>query len=584
MADFTDPNTFLDFFGSFWNRFFPDQPVIRGIASGDAHTITQLYQELVEAVNAISIHTISPFHRESVYPITLRRSTFSQGPDLLTFGNGSVFGAQPPNGKFFEGATFQYGGLERRSGLYYVGIPDKIREMGACLINSLIDPSVMLVRDSDFIVRDDIVIFRTNPFDNPLIAKRKISSADGNSEEDEIILWATNVSVDRNELWTQYGFAVPDLRQNTLTAPAARRYLEALRAVYNVRAGGPTSRMLDSLVASLVGAPVSRHGGEIVQSIESFSGNTLVITDVEVYRVPDTLEIRPEIKVGVELWAGQPLTTTTQVFDRTVQSNWWTDMPALFVGRDFLMADITSALGFLNESSPVDVGIVETASDGSAGRTGRFYLAGVPGDVEQFWSGVRQRGLSGLGFFGDQLYRKFSVVDGNGELDFTQDLLVNPLQLLATDLLADSIIPVKIKVSTATQAALFSDGLHILHDVVPAHLSLLILMDVTVQDEFALVRPDGDSVVTTPLSSTRALVLSDTSLLPSASKAQWTELDDQGVPTVRIPEALSADVSPDILRETLDLGDAANNSDSYGGATKVCEESITPTLQPICTP
>ena len=563
MSDFSNKDAFLDFFGSFWNRFFPDQQVLGGVAAGDAHTIAQTYQDMVEQINATSLDTITPFHRELVHPIVLKKSAFSQGPDFLTFGNGAVFGQQPEGGKFRSGVTFQYGGLEQRSGLYYIGIPDRIKNVGRCIINGLIDPSVMLVRDADFILVDDTIVFKDDPFANPLIAQRAVAAEDGVGDDVEIVLWATNVDIDRKDLYRQYGFAVSNLQDSS------EAYRVALRAIYHTFAGGPTLHMLDSFVAALAGLPLARRGNEKVLSIETFGTNTLVITDAEVYSFDQaTLDLRPEIQAGTVLWAGQPLTTATQVFDRTLQPNWWVPLSGLTIGRDWLVADITSALTFTNQVVPVELGITEVSGVGNSGRTGKFYLAGKPSDVEIFWKGVRARSLQEGRFLGDELYRRAGVVDGDGNPDFTQDLNVTPLEILANDLLADGVIPVRIEVSSLPQAQFLLQNLRILRDVVPAYLGLMILIDVSIEESFPLVA--AQSVLETELSPTRALILGDVDSLDNDLKALWMAVDVYGNPSAKILEALSVDISPDIIRETFNL-------------PTDCKETVQAAIQEICT-
>lgn len=579
MPDFTDGEVFLDFFGSFWNRFFTEGDLTRGITAGGAHQITQLYQEFTEAIQALSLETINPFHLEKAYPIIFRRSQFSQGPDEVTFGHGQVFGAQPAGTAFREGATFNYGGLEQRSGLYYIGVPDNFKNLGQVIFNGLIDPTVMLARNSDFIFQDDIIVFKTDPFANPLIARRLVAGTDGQADEEEIVLWAMNAQIDRQDLFRQYGFAVSSVRASS------DNYKRALQAVFKAYAAGPTAHVLDSLVAALANLPIARRGNETVQSIETFGTDTLLVTDLEVYKVQAGLEVRPEIQTGTVLYAGQPLTTATRVSDRTTNSFWWAELAGLTMGRDFLVADLDSALGFLNEAADVELGDVEVADPGNLGRTATFHLAGLPGDLEKFWGAVRQKSLAGGQFLGDLLYKKHNLVDGNGDPDFTKDLQINPLQFLATELLADGLVLVQVRVTDFNQANPFFQNLRMLRDVMPAYLGLIIFVDLAVDDSYSWQRDSGGVEITTAiLQDTKALLAGDTASFDSTTKGYWNNLGSDGELLTKTPEALSSDISPDIISATLDMGDPTKNAAAYGSAVAVCEEVIHIKNEEVCTP
>jgi len=555
MADLTHPDNFLDYLSSFWTQVFQDDGAVRGIAAADAHQLAQLYQDFVESVAALSIQTITPFHRELTYPIVLRKTTFSEGPDTIRFGKGIEWGAQPSRTAFREGVTFVYGGMEKRSGLYYVGIPAGVQNIQGGIFNRLINPSVFLVRDNDFILKDGILSFKQDPFTNPLIAKRTVAGPNGSIDE-EVVLWASDTQFDHSTLFNHYGFLFPTIQGQ------GESYRRALECLLKAWSGGPTFAALDSLAAALAGAPLVGETSETVESIQFFNGLQLIITNTNIYTIPAGLTMRPEIRKGTVISAGQPLTTATVLADRKAGQPWWNELPALMAGPDLVAADITS-LGFLNEPCRVEYK-----------RGARFFLAGASRDVEAFWDQVRQKEADSNLSLADQLWRDAGLIDDSGAPDFSQSLWLNPLQFLAEKVLADDLLVLKLKVACLPNPSNLFRNLELLRRIAPAHATLLVFLSVETSEGFNLVRNDSGAINPTGTAPVNTQDLLDQAVgnFPLLTRQHWSAQDELGLKT-KTPEALSIDDCPDIIRETLNLSSA-----------DLIQESLTIRTQELCEP
>lgn len=543
MSDLTNPDVYFGFLSSFWALFFQDRDVVRGVAHADALSLQQEYQNFIEASANLAVSTIEPFHRELYVPIVLRKSTFSTGPDKLKIGGGEVFGAQPAGTKFREGTVFVYGGLEKRSGLYYVGVPKGLVGAGHVIVNRLMEPSVMMVRDSDFIFEDNIITFKEDPFANPLIPKRLMAGANGVAEE-ELVLWLVDGQFDQKRLFQQYGYLFSNRK---ISSEIYRRLVESLIKSYT---DGPTLQVLEAVVATMAGQPVIREAVETVQGISVLNGKRIIITDASTYQVDETIELRLAVVVGAVLTAGTPLTTVAQVFDYTRSPDWWTTVPALAMGQDYIAADI-GPLGFVNRFSKVGLEPTLDLVDGTA-TPAQFFLMGSPDDITKFWDLARAKTTAGKGL-GDLMWTQAGKVDIDGAPDFTKDLYVNPLEFLVQNLIGRHTIVVKMKIDLVNRAESFLDTLGLLQNVIPSWCSLLVIFEVTVDDTYAFQNPSEPALTELNLIATEDLIRGATENFTGATDAAWNDLDVNGDFVTKTPEALSDAYTPATIIETLDL-------------------------------
>lgn len=580
MADLTTPDNFMAFLSGFWNRFFQDRGTVFGMAHNDAYEIQQIYVNFIEAMGNLSIGTILPFHKELLVPIVLRKSTFSTGPDILKYNSGAYYGPQPPDAVQREGVTFVYGGLEQRSGLYYVGIPKTLSNMGPVIVNRLVEPSLLLARDSDFIIGNDIITFKADPFENPLIPKRIVADSNGNPEE-ELVLWAVDVEFETFRIHTQFGHM---FSSKYISSDSYRSAVEALMAAYS---NGPTPQLLDALICVLCGQPVTREVTETVESIVDSTGKTLIITDSAVYKVPAGTELRPNIVPGAVLAAGSGLTTVAQMFDYTRNPDWWQSVPALAMTRDFLWMDIES-LGFINQTvkveqeTPVIVGL-------DILHPVRFALTGSPRDIETFWRQARDRGVAAGECLGEVLWKDAGLLDMSGNPDFTKDLYLNPMEFLVKRLIGTHLIVAKIKLDEVNSNVSFLPEIKHLQKTIPVWCSLMIIIEASAEDEYAFMKETGGvEVLTQEVSEVQVtdLIAGNIDNFLGDTFDIWHDTDSNDELLTKTPEALSDSETVSTFTSTIYLADAAANMhlDSYGAVTLAVSEEVTWNHNETCKP
>jgi hypothetical protein len=579
MPDLTNKAMFARLLGSFWSRIMTDRKFVEGISAASAAEVVRSYMSLVNAINRLSINTIDDHIAIGNHPVAFRRSDFASGPDYLRFGGGQVFGAQVQGGEFRQGATFSYGGLERKSESFYIGLDGSIDDIGMVLTNGVMNPSVTLVRGIDFVVRDGIIVFRSDPFDNLLIPQRDVFSPESGVEK-EIVLWSLNAQISDPGIENQFGFAAGTV------SPASSNYPEITRASLLATSGGPTMAAIDHLVAALVGLPCIHSERETVLSIFSFGAMKIVATDLGVYKIHPSLSVRPEISEGAVLERGHPLTTGTQIFDSKTNESWWSQLDGLVLSEAFLNISLESSIGFPNKDYPVTLSAPEQSMDGREWRSARFFIAGRPSDVDLFWNTARTKGLESANPTGNSIYEHLGIITQSGEPDFSKEAVINPLEFVASNVFSSGVVVVRIQLTPFFSLEDFFAGSEILQALIPAHLGLIVIIDISVDEVVLFQRQDelGVEPATVPLANTWDLVRDGIENFPSSVKSLWTQKDGEGAPTTLCPEAISADVSPDIGREAVSFGDKSENEVSYGAPIAACEESVESSIIPVCKP
>lgn len=579
MPDLSDPDFFARFIGSFWKRAMTDRNFIDGVAAASASEITRSYISLVNAIQKLSIETADVLVPIGTHPIIFRQSDFSNGPDYLKFGDGQKYGPQEAGGEFRSDAIFEYAGLERKSDNFYVGLKPGVSDVGMSLSNSLVSPTLTLVRGIDFVLKDGVVTFRENPFDNPLIHQMDVTSSSGQGEK-EIVLWSSDASEKNGDFAKQFGFASGTIN------PLGENYQAATKASLLSMSGGPTMTLIDHLVAALVGLPCITSDHETILSVTDFKGMRIVATDLGVYKIHPSLSLRKNIQVGAVLERGHPLTTGTEVFDSKTNPSWWSGLEGLVFNETFFGLDLKSSIGFRNEPSVVELSGPEESVSGDEWRSAKFFIAGRKEDVDAFWKASREAGLKSQNPTGNAIYRHLGAVNEDGAPDFARTVIINPLELIASNIIGTGAIVIRIQLSSFFSLEDFFVGSELVRKAIPPHLGLIVIIDISTQESVFFQRQDDLAVEpqNIPLTSTWDLIRENLDDFPVDVRNLWTQRASDGTPLTVCPEAVSLDMSPGISSEVVSFGDKDENEVSYGAPTKPCEESIESAIIPVCKP
>ena len=304
---------FIHGLSDLWTRFFKDKNQLEAMYKATEITIGQTYLDLMALVLNFSLREVPVFQKEFFKLITVRE-------DLVTL--------RPSDGRY----EFELTGLGIKGFSF--------------LYNKILDPTVILEEFIHFEVSTagtkDLLIFEEDPFDYdgtgepiPGIPSRdvRVVDADGNtSVETELAFWTPDTQIDGYDMYLNFGHLVSRFE------PSSEAYRALLQGIFQYFVMGPTPVQVTSALNVIVGFPVIRDDGEILQEVDTSDADyNVVVTDVTRYSVDSTIPLREDVldennwatNVGesnaLTFKAFEYLTGVFYVYDVIENPTWWRD-------------------------------------------------------------------------------------------------------------------------------------------------------------------------------------------------------------------------------------------------------------------
>lgn len=304
---------FIHGLSDLWTRFFKDRNQLEALYKATEIPVGQTYLDLMCSVLNFSLREAPVFRKEFFKLLTVRE-------DLVTL--------RPSDGRYqFELTDY---GIKAFPFLY----------------NKILDPTTVLEENIDFEVSisgtEDLLIFEENPFDYdgtgetiPGVAYRTVQVLDDDDNETterELAFWAPDVMVDDYDLYLNYGYLVSRFE------PSSEAYRALLQGIMQYFVLGPTPTHLTSALNVIVGLPVIRDDGEILQEVDTTDpAFNVVVTDKVRYSLDAAINLRDDIldtnnwatvvgdDAALVLDALDYLTDVFMVYDVIKNPTWWFD-------------------------------------------------------------------------------------------------------------------------------------------------------------------------------------------------------------------------------------------------------------------
>ena len=472
MADFVFPLSDIDrpgrlksSLGSFWYEIYSDQASVDGIIRGRSMLGRQLFNDLAELEAAMSRFTVPVYHRERWLPLTLRKSEMNANTAVLRYGDAAVFGIQE------SGRLYQYGEPATRADSSFP-LPGTL-VTGAIICDQVDHPTVGLSLGVDFLVRPERgeIVFRENPFENPLLVARGVY-ADGTLADYELDLWLYGALQDESLVHRHFGYILG-------IGGSGERYRDLVNAFVDSVVEGSTMSAIQNAVAACTGIPFVLEQTETVELVTSDDRGRVIATDRHVYRFPPGAV--PLVAAGDETKAGESLVSNVEIveFQRGTLPD---DLRALTLGRGFLAEGYFSELTFENKTVPL---VVEEDVDGYTKVS--FELGGFPTDVEQFFDDLHAKGVAAEQTLAMLLDRRTNKTGQPraGALPTT----INPLKFLAENVLRHHTFLVRVRGDLGQDAA----GLRYLKQIrkyAPPHVAMIVLVELVGEGD-VIIMNDG---------------------------------------------------------------------------------------------
>ena len=419
-SDFDRSRVLLSLLGTFWAKTYIGTDQLRSYVQATGNTVAQSHQNLLETVAAMSRFEVPLFHREFLWPISVKKSQLnSQATNSAKFDRGAYT---------FDGAVKFDVPLENDLFAFPVA-----RELQAVkqVFNKLTFPTAVYFEGVDFFIDIDnaAIRFTTNPFENDAFLRRPIYS-DNNVVDEEITLWGFCADFDYAYVFNQFAYAVG------IHLKTSENYKQLVNAIITgLIDGGASVATLDMALAAICGVPLTVEQEETVEIVATDSRGLFIATDKHIYRFRGGAE--PLVVAGAKTTVGahlvrcfetkefftlnsyrypedsadtlpqttrnptnlvtnlfEPITTETDndiILNETdaVSLAARKELLGLAVDKGLLAACFLGDLVFENKSIPLEV-----QENHPSGYTYvRFGLGGFPADATQFFDEIHARGI-----------------------------------------------------------------------------------------------------------------------------------------------------------------------------------------------
>jgi hypothetical protein len=465
-GDVTDGQYLYRSLGSFWTQLFQDKQALKGYTLGMADELIQSYYKLTETVKQYSIKEIPVLNKERWQPITIRKSEFDRVPFLFE-ADGAVFGRQPSTDLLYADQIFRFGfPKEGASNTIFSYKPTlKIKKFGL-ISNRIIAPSLLLLPGAELLLKNDVIYFNVDIFNNSYIPKAKVISeagvpvtyqdVEGRTHEDEfVVLWMYQAEIDNSELYKNFGVLF-DLRLSSSESSK-----EILKSIINLAVEGPTIAALSAAVASFAGAPIIVESSETVETMYSDERYNYIITDKTAYRIPITEAVSDLVFEGAVLYAGEILTDSVKVVDSITTPGWWQrELSAnkLAFASHVFAANTRHQLFFEN----ITTRIRYTRSTGRL----TFPVLGSPDDVQSFQDYIN------IPKHKDELLLKLGINPNSDD-----ELQVNPVDFVFSNFFKGGTLLLKLEFFSADKLEAFFNLFSVLQPYLPSHVYLMIYIN-----------------------------------------------------------------------------------------------------------
>jgi hypothetical protein len=339
--------------GTFFRYYYEDAERVFALLDSLCWVNQSLFAEASDAARLFFRTEIPPLHREPFLPIIVTEREYREGRK-----NTLVYGGTP---------TLRYGDD------YYYGVPaalitgavplpetdGKIVDTDICT-DLPVDPTVILLKDEDFVIRNDHIVFLRDVFD--------LLPSEGDAPNRTLTLWLSSVYTDRNYLQDRLGVLTQTQGESS------PEYAAFVNTMLDSVIGGTGYAALTRILCLLFDVPCTETEETVEYEGVSASGHWQA-TDRHVYHAP--LSASFIYSAGTTVPAGTILTDAiTPIYGRNFPAGEPLLLSRLFLGREYI-----AGLIFPNEDVPITFDKKRLV----------FKIIGRNEDIRRFWDTIYAR-------------------------------------------------------------------------------------------------------------------------------------------------------------------------------------------------
>lgn len=473
-------NQLLQNLGTFWSSIFTGSGTVKQYVQGLAQSQGQIYLDFLETTARLSRFTIPVFHTENWHQITISLNAVLGVASVYRDGD-LVYGPQPGDiDNRPAGFVQTYGGTDR-PGVVEVPLPPGLVDIPFDIQNFVVKPTRVWFNGIDFEIDRlrKLIIFRNDPFKDPLTPSRAVFDKNGVQIDTEIALWVYKGEFDLNNVYTQFGYALG------LQLPSSQFYKDLLNAYWDMHLLGPAVNLFEQFLSALSGNPLVVNPTETVEAIWTDQDNVLVLTNLSVYQFPPAVTLI--VTVGQTVFGGDALSDAVQIRELSGANPDYSILPGLSLSADYLSGKFISELTFRNQT----VALQYMGTDLQGKTVVRFEVDGFPGDVDQFWGTVQANGeLPGQKTLAELLDQRANPVGQPGPLNLPAT--INPMQFILSNLMTNNLFVIRVNQNSFDPAAPGVSMLRLLRETMPPHINYVVYVQLAPADEIFDLGIPGD--------------------------------------------------------------------------------------------
>lgn len=435
-----NPNNFLSVLGTFWSTVFEHQDLLRHLINGVELRLSDAYFRFCEIMLGESIKDIPVFSKETWKNVVFKESEINVDVgEFIKYGDPDVL----------YGDDYLYGGKRTYTSTNF---KVEFEDTGEFICNKVYNPSLLLTKNKDFSIRNNVLSFNVNPFDNPLVPIRNITDQAGEIVDREISLWIPNISINKEDIYKRYGTLINIYDKNS------QSYKTLLNTIFGFMYNGPKIKIVKGFINAIFDFPIILDSTETVNYIVEESSIATVYTDKNTYVLDYPDDRSSVVQVGAVLGQYEPLYDIINILDDKTSPNWW-------INRKYF--NIPEKLLDENYLGPCRVKPENVYLNNTIGETFQLNLEG------SFTPELQTR------------LENYPVMIGMGQ-KIGETFKINTMDLIVKQI-KDNIFAITLD-PTKTNFSDFSEQLvDVLDKNIPAYLAYIILADIgTNSDEYNL--------------------------------------------------------------------------------------------------
>lgn len=477
---YDQPQNLLAVLGSWWADTYAGRDQVTTIVEGKCQLENQSMLDLMELIAALSRFTVPIYHTDNWYPLYLLASQRNDAQtSLLRYGDG----VQYDNGNRYD--------IPQSRPAH--AFPRPANLMAAPLVmNRFTDPTLLQNENVDYVLIDNAIIFRQNPFNDPRVATRVVYQ-DGIPVDTEALLWVYRGQFDWDTIYQQFAYVIG------MRLKSSAGYRDLMNAVFDAMVGGTTYADIMRAFSAMTGIPLVQEATEKVVDMVVDTENLVIITDQHVYKFG--LSAVPVVAVGDVLHRGAALTDALRIYELNcgiVPDG----LSSLAMGQGFLATCFYSDLVFENK----DVPLIVDEHHPSGYTKVSWSLGGFPLDVDHFFDEMHARGVVEASIPVDECdlptktirypvnnCDEQEIIGRRGTLAHYLDLrpnqtgeptasqlprTINPLRFLVENILRNNACIIRMKAAAGVKGVGLQN-VRLLRKVLPPQTALILLMDLT---------------------------------------------------------------------------------------------------------